>query len=253
MKLCITKGKKICFYFLLLSTCTNFAKQMAKQKTYVVFVGRNPGIYDSWDECKMMTDNFPGAKFKAFSNRTEAILAYREREDDADSLLRTISEHLKQEEEARPDVMPVKTQNTAKSYPPEVVLDSIAVDAGCQGNPGRMDYRGVYVRTGKEIFHVGPYPNGTNNIGEFLAIVHALALLKQKGSNMPIYSDSLIAQKWIRIRQCRTSLKPNNKNTELLAVVARAEKWLAENTFTNRIMKWKTEEWGEIPADFGRK
>ena len=170
MKLCITKGKKICFYFLLLSTCTNFAKQMAKQKTYVVFVGRNPGIYDSWDECKMMTDNFPGAKFKAFSNRTEAILAYREREDDADRLLRTISEHLKKEEEARPDVTPVKTQNTAKSYPPEVVLDSIAVDAGCQGNPGRMDYRGVYVRTGKEIFHVGPYPNGTNNIGEFLAI-----------------------------------------------------------------------------------
>lgn len=42
-----------------------------------------------------------------------------------------------------------------------------------------MEYRGVYVRTGQELFRIGPYPDGTNNVGEFLALVHALALLKK--------------------------------------------------------------------------
>lgn len=121
------------------------------------------------------------------------------------------------------------------------------------GNPGIMEYRGVYVQTGQEVFKVGPYHDGTNNIGEFLAIVHGLALLKQKGSNIPIYSDSKIAQKWVRDGKCRTTLAPTSRNAELLGLVARAEKWLATNTYTNPIIKWKTKQWGEIPADFGRK
>ena len=124
---------------------------------------------------------------------------------------------------------------------------------GGMGNPGIMEYRGVYVQTGQEVFKVGPYHDGTNNIGEFLAIVHGLALLKQKGSNIPIYSDSKIAQKWVRDGKCRTTLAPTSRNAELLGLVARAEKWLATNTYTNPIIKWETKQWGEIPADFGRK
>ena len=100
---------------------------------------------------------------------------------------------------------------------------------------------------------MGPYHDGTNNIGEFLAIVHGLALLKQKGSNIPIYSDSKIAQKWVRDGKCRTTLAPTSRNAELLGLVARAEKWLATNTYTNPIIKWETKQWGEIPAEFGRK
>ena len=112
------------------------------------------------------------------------------------------------------------------------------------GNPGIMEYRGVYVQTGQEVFKVGPYHDGTNNIGEFLAIVHGLALLKQKGSNIPIYSDSKIAQKWVRDGKCRTTLAPTSRNAELLGLVARAEKWLATNTYTNPIIKWETKQWG---------
>ena len=178
---------------------------MAYSKYYVVWVGRHPGIYESWEECQAETDGFPNARYKAFSNRTEAILAYRESDREASQVLRAIANHLKEEE-----------QPVDYSMIPEIQVES-------------------------------------NNIGEFLAIVHGLALLKKKGSNMPIYSDSKIAQKWVRDKKCNTKLMPTERNGELLAIVRRAEAWLQNNTYSNPIIKWETERWGEIPADFGRK
>ncbi len=129
---------------------------------------------------------------------------------------------------------------------------AIAVDAACSGNPGPMEYRGVYLPTGQEIFHFGPVM-GTNNIGEFLAIVHALALLKKKNSSMPIYSDSRTAQIWVGKRKCKTTLKRTPETEPLFAIIARAEHWLQTNTYSNPIIKWDTAQYGEIPADFGRK
>ena len=129
---------------------------------------------------------------------------------------------------------------------------ALCVDAACSGNPGPMEYRGVHLPSGKEIFRFGPI-QGTNNIGEFLAIVHALALLKQKGLSMPIYSDSVNAINWVKKKQCKTKLERNEKTEELFRLIGRAEKWLAENKYDTPILKWETKQWGEIPADFGRK
>ena len=131
--------------------------------------------------------------------------------------------------------------------------NSLAVDAACSGNPGDMEYRGVYVATGQELFRVGPMKKGTNNIGEFLAIVHGLALLKNKGSDLPIYSDSRNAILWVRKKKCKTLLERVPENEPIFNLIERAEKWLNENSYTTRIIKWETSEWGEIPADFGRK
>ena len=130
--------------------------------------------------------------------------------------------------------------------------EALCVDAACSGNPGPMEYRGVHIPSGRQIFHFGPI-QGTNNIGEFLAIVHALALLKQKNSAKPVYSDSRTAQIWVQKRKCKTTLKRNEQTEPLFAIIARAERWLQNNTWTNPILKWDTENWGEIPADFGRK
>lgn len=127
------------------------------------------------------------------------------------------------------------------------------MDAACSGNPGKMEYRGVYLRSREEIFHLGPLEQGTNNIGEFLAIVHALALMKQRNMTLPIYSDSANAISWIKQKKCKTKLVKNDKNAPIFDLIVRAEKWLKENTYTNQIRKWETREWGEIPADFGRK
>ena len=138
---------------------------------------------------------------------------------------------------------------SAPILPPSVIADSLSVDAACSGNPGKMEYRGV---TGQEIFHFGPV-YGTNNNGEFLAIVHGLALLKQKNLNMPIYSDSRNAILWIKQKKCKTKLAPNAANAPIFDLIARAERWLHTHVYANAIIKWDTEKWGEIPADFGRK
>ena len=212
---------------------------MARRKFYVVCAGHISGIYDSWEECKAQVEGFPGARYKSFNTQEEATEAYRNDPDDY-IILQKIASH-------RPQVVNYEAF-------PEIVLDSIAVDAACSKNPGPAEYRGVNVRTGETIFHVGPLEDGTNNIGEFLAIVHALALLKKSGNTTtPIYSDSRTAQAWVRNRQSKTTLQPTPRNGRILDMLRRANAWLATNTPANRIIKWETERWGEIPADFGRK
>jgi len=132
-------------------------------------------------------------------------------------------------------------------------FESMSVDAACSGNPGVMEYRGVYSKTGEEIFHQGPFKYGTNNIGEFLALVHGLALLKQKNSPLPIYTDSKTALAWVKLKKAKTKLEKNDSTDVLFDLIARAEIWLKNNKYTTVILKWETAVWGEIPADFGRK
>ena len=206
---------------------------MAKKKYYVVWKGYSPGIYSNWEECKAQVFGYEKAKYKSFSSFEEAKEAFAENP----------WKYLNSK----------KTSKTSALSNKEIIKDSIAVDAACSGNPGLMEYRGVYVGDESEIFHVGPLEDGTNNIGEFLAIVHALALLKNKGKVTPIYSDSVNAIKWVERKKCNTKLKQTGKNSAIFDMIERAEKWLHQNQFANQILKWDTKKWGEIPADFGRK
>ncbi|WP_314078168.1 RNase H family protein [Hoylesella pleuritidis] len=143
--------------------------------------------------------------------------------------------------------------DTVLPLPLEVKAAAIAVDAACSGNPGPMEYQGIDLQTGTQLFHFGPV-KGTNNIGEFLAIVHALALLeKQNITDRVIYSDSYNAILWVKKKQCKTKLKRDSQTEALFAVIARAEQWLKTHIVKTPIIKWETKKWGEIPADFGRK
>nr|WP_320036902.1 ribonuclease H family protein [uncultured Bacteroides sp.] len=205
---------------------------MAKQKYYVVWEGVTPGIYTSWNECQLQIKGYEGAKYKSFESKEEAERAY------ASSPYAYIG---KQAKASAPKVLPAN-----------IIKQSLAVDAACSGNPGAMEYRGVYIETGEEIFHFGPM-KGTNNIGEFLALAHGLALLKQKELKIPIYSDSVNAISWVKQKKCKTKLPRTPETEELFQIIERAENWLKNNKFSNRIIKWETKEWGEIPADFGRK
>jgi len=209
-------------------------KQMAKKKYYVVWNGVKPGIYDSWDDTKKQTEGYDGALYKSFPTKEEAETAYNE------NPYIYIGKHN-------------KTKPSNYKNNPEIIQDSLSVDAACSGNPGLLEYRGVYLKTGEEIFHQGPFEDGTNNIGEFLAIVHGLALLKQKKVNIPIYSDSANAIKWVKEKKCKTKLQRSDASMSLFYMIERAEKWLRENSYTTPVIKWQTSKWGEIPADFGRK
>lgn len=147
---------------------------------------------------------------------------------------------------------PTYRHDTVLPLPMEVTANAWAVDAACSGNPGPMEYRCIDLQTGAQVFHFGPM-HGTNNIGEFLAIVHALALMEQRGLRKTIYSDSHNAILWVSKRQCKTKLERTPQTANLHAIIQRAEKWLATHTFRVPIVKWETKKWGEVPADFGRK
>lgn len=210
---------------------------MAKQKFYVVWEGHTPGIYTSWEAAKRQVDGYAQAKYKSFGSRTEAEKA-----------LKGSYWAFVKKADSSPRAAVGKTPRSA------IIKESVAVDAACSGNPGDMEYQGVYTADGRQLFLVGPLKDGTNNIGEFLAIVHALAMLKQQGKpSMPIYSDSKIAQGWVKKGKCNTKLDRTGRNDDIFELIERAERWLAVNKITNPILKWETEAWGEIPADFGRK
>ncbi len=205
----------------------------SKSKFYVVWKGRKTGIFTTWEACAEQVKGFTGAEYKAFASRAAAERAF-------------------QGDYSTYAGKPASSgQWLFAPQPP--IAESYCVDAACSGSQGRLEYRGVYTSTGKEIFQQGPYENGTNNVGEFLALVHALAWLKQKGLAAPVYSDSETAIAWVKGKKCKTELAPDEQNAPLFELIARAESWLDGNEVTNPVLKWDTQAWGEIPADFNRK
>lgn len=214
---------------------------MAQRKFYVVWEGLQPGIYDSWEECKAQVEGYKGAKYRAYDSCEAATAAFRKKMDVEEMQFYTF---LTQKREIRPNY----------SAYPEIKLNAIAVDAACNKNPGGMvEYQGVVVGTGERLFHVGPLPGGTNNIGEYIGIVHALAYLAQRGdATTPVYTDSQTALSWVRHRHNRSTVQLP-PDSELKRLLDRADMWIATHTWLNPIYKWETAIWGEIPADFGRK
>lgn len=217
-----------------------------KQKYYVVWQGVKPGIYDSWEACSQQVKGVAGAQYKSFDTLEMARLAFQRSYDEMVGVAASSTSN----SVLTVDANGMTALREGVTNGPE--LNSLAVDAACSGNPGVMEYQGVYVASRTQMFHYKS-PLGTNNIGEFLAIVHGLAFLKKQSLQLPIYSDSRNAISWVQQKQCRSKLPLTAATAELWDVVHRAEKWLRENSYSNDIRKWDTSHWGEIPADFNRK
>jgi ribonuclease HI len=210
---------------------------MAKKNTkkyYVVWKGLQPGVYDTWEACKRQVMGFDKALYKSFETHEAALRAYK------DHPYRYIGQQEK--------VSKVISEPLAPPDP-----NSISVDGACNGKTGEAEYRGVYTATGQELFAAGPFDHASNNIVEFLAIVHALAYCKQRQLTLPIYSDSKTAISWVRRKNIKTTVKPDDKNRKVFELIARALEWLRTHSYSNPILKWETEVWGEIKADYGRK
>jgi len=208
-----------------------------KQKHYVVWFGNPTGIFDSWKKCQAAIKGISGAQYKSFETYQEAKIAF--------------NKEYKDYKGKGSDKKSLTKQELKKIGVPN--LYSIAVDAASSGNPGKMEYRGVDTQTHQQLFYQGPFEQGTNNVGEFLALVHGLAHLKKINSDRAIYSDSKIAMGWVQRKKCNTKLKHTQKNNSLFELIFRAETWLKTHTYTTQVLKWETKAWGEIPADFGRK
>lgn len=208
-----------------------------KNRYYVVWKGKNPGIYDTWESCKAQITGSKGAQYMSFASLKEAELAFNSNYS-----------AYKGNKKGAPSLSPEELLALG-----EPNYHSIAVDAASSGNPGKMEYQGVDTRTGRLLFKQGPFQMGTNNVGEFLAIVHGLAFLKERKSDRVLYSDSRTAMGWVRRKKCNTKLGPTAANKVLFDLIQRAEAWLKTNSYSTPVVKWETRAWGEIPADFGRK
>ena len=217
------------------------------KKYYVVWTGRVPGVYDDLQDALEQVDDFPGASFKSYTSAAAAAEAFRHGTARAEGRelggLLLDAQRQNMPADGKPDYM----------SNPEIDLNGWAVDAACAGNPGKMEYRGVELMSGREIFHVGPFEQSTNNIGEFLAIVHALSLMYSRGEKHTIYSDSVTGMAWVRNRKVKTQLARNPKTEKSFQLMERALSWLNSHSYDVKIRKWDTDRWGEIPADFGRK
>lgn len=211
-----------------------------KKKYYVVWIGRIHGVFEDWATCKRQIDNFQGAKYKSFENKWEAEQAFQEGHE---KYLRSSFQP------ATPSFE--KKFLTSTDAKPE--WNSISVDAAWNNVTKVMEYQGVETATKKLLFRKGPFAGATNNIGEFLALVHGLSYLKLKNSNIPVYTDSITAIAWVRTKKHKSIVLPTEANALVFDLLIRAENWLQNNTFDNPIIKWNTKFWGEIPADFGRK
>lgn len=204
----------------------------------MVWKGHHPGVFESWNDCKAQTKNYTGAQYKSFASFDAAKKAFEDGPKDYLGKSKTFKSALSSEE-----LKKIGSPN----------YNSISVDAASSGNPGKMEYQGVDTRTKKILFKQGPFNDATNNIGEFLAIVHGLAFLKQHNSSRMIYTDSRTAMSWVRKKICNSKLQRTSKNAPVFELVDRAVSWLNNNTYETKIVKWETKAWGEIPADFGRK
>jgi ribonuclease HI len=205
---------------------------MPKNKYYVVWKGRKTGILTSWNECSAAVSGYAGAKYKSFDSLAAARSAFARSYED-----------FKGKPSSRQGWLFALTKPA---------LPSICVDAACSGSPGPLEYRGVFTEDGQAFFRAGPYPDGTNNVGEFLAIVRAIDWLSKHGHDWPIYSDSENAIAWVRAKKCNTKLAHTRKNAMLFELIERAEQTLKKHK-TFKVLKWDTKAWGENPADFGRK
>lgn len=210
---------------------------MKKKNFYVVWRGRNIGIYNDWESCKLQVTGVKGSKYAGFRTLEEARIAFQ----------------------AGPPVYIEKIEGvrtsaeTTEMHIAKPKGDVITVDAACSRNPGVMHYRGVKMENKEVLFQQGPFEDATNNVGEFLAIVHALAWLHLRGEKVDVYSDSLSAISWVRKRKIASKLHKTDKNNYIFELIERALHWLYEHPNHNQVKKWNTAEWGEIPADFGRK
>jgi ribonuclease HI len=219
---------------------------MAKNKFYVVWQGHSCGVFETWNECKIQVHGFESAKYKSFETKPDAEIAFK---DGSINYYKTHGKVLSGSGIACNATFGNKT-------PPNhitPILNSLSVDAACNMVTGQMEYQGVHTGTKELWFKKGPFPKASNNIGEFLALVHGLALLKQKNIKIPIYSDSITAIAWVRQKKHKSIVLPTEENEVIFDLLVRAEFWLQNNTFQNPIIKWNTKNWGEIPADFGRK
>ncbi|MFT5445653.1 MAG: ribonuclease HI [Gammaproteobacteria bacterium] len=167
------------------------------KKYYVVWQGRKTGVFADWVSCKQQVDKFPGARFKSFSSRAEAEVAYGK-----PGTVATVSS-ARANTVARAGARPAsraKSNNAVKTYSIAEVEalqadTKIFTDGGCEPNPGQAGSGiAVYREQKPDQLWYGLYnPAGTNNTAELNALHQGMLMAEQEtsvGRSVAIFCDS---------------------------------------------------------------
>lgn len=210
---------------------------MPKKGFYVVWKGRKPGIYKTWEDCSEQVFKFEDGKYKKFDTYEDAVFAFHHPEQFL--------------------IAQKSFKNTQSSYQKNIIAtpsEGICVDGAYSSATKIGEYQGIDLKNNQQVFHRGDFEESSNNLMEFLAIVHALAFCKQNNlPTLPIYSDSRTAIQWVKNKRTASTIPRSENNKRTFHFIDKAIIWLQQNDFSNPILKWETEQWGENPADFGRK
>jgi len=166
---------------------------MAK-KFYVVWQGREPGIYRDWNSCKQQVDKFAGAKYKSFLSLQDAEEAFKAG--------RSVKKAVGGGRNSKPTSRS-STANGVKTYTAADIAQmpinvKMYTDGGCDPNPGRAGSgMAVYRNEVLESLWYGCYnPEGTNNTAELNALNQAFMLAQTEsdsGQSVAIFCDSKYA------------------------------------------------------------
>lgn len=202
----------------------------SRQKFYTVWVGKKPGVYTTWADCEQQVKGIVGAKYKSYPSLEIAREAF-----------------------TKTPLWDHKLRSALIDQKINLPTHYLCVDAACSGVPGPVEWRVVKMPERKIILKKGPYHYGSNNIGEFLALVDAIRYRQDHTLDLAIYSDSITALAWVRNKKCKTTIDVAKNNKQLAALIFEAESFLTSSGKFNELLKWETNNWGEIPADYGRK
>jgi len=161
------------------------------KKFYVVWHGREPGIYTDWESCRKQVDKFNGARYKSFPTREEAEAAFNGTKSTASKTAGRAPAR------RRPAARTVKTYSAAEIEAMEVPV-KIFTDGGCEPNPGKAGSGVALYRDGElEELWYGLYtPHGTNNTAELGALYRGLKLAEGEraaGRSVALFCDSKYA------------------------------------------------------------
>jgi ribonuclease HI len=146
-------------------------------KYYVVWKGREPGVYDNWEACKRQVEGFKSPLYKAFVSLPAAEEAFRKGSQD----------YLK-----------------SKDHPMQMIFDalygspiipSIAVDGACSGKTKQAEYQ-EWIPKPNNVYFIGSFSEGTNNLMEFLAWYMLWRIANVIIWMCLFYTDSATAMKW---------------------------------------------------------
>ena len=156
---------------------------MAKKKFYVVWRGRETGIFTDWPRCQRSVEKFPDARYKSFPSRAEAEAAFKGGNPGRAAYA------------SRPAVK--KTAAAAASTPAAGDFQmQVYCDGGCEPNPGEAGSGMAVYRDGNlsELWYGLYNPQGTNNTAELNALYQSLkvaAAAVDQGVSVQVLCDSM--------------------------------------------------------------